>query len=131
MRSLKSRLLGVLTFAGVAVAAVGMVPNIAAAASCVGTCGTDVANGDVTLPPGFSSYQYVTTTGGPTGGGDLPATFGSPGVDSTNGSTYTTSAFSTTPGELVNFEFNYVTSDGSGFPDYAWAALINTGSGPN
>jgi hypothetical protein len=131
MRSLKSRLLGAFTFACVTVAAVAMAPDIAAASSCVGTCGTDIANGDVTLPPGFDSYQYVTTTGGPTDGGDLPAVFGSQGVNSTNGSTYTTTAFSTTPGELVNFEFNYITSDGSGFPDYAWAALISTDGGTN
>jgi len=101
----------------------------AQADSCIGTCGTDTANGDVTLPPGFSSYLYVTTTGGPTAGGTLPGVFGSPGVSSTNGSTYTTSAFSATAGELVNFEFNYVTSDGSGYPDYAWAALMSTDGG--
>lgn len=100
-------------------------------AGCVGSCGTDTANGDVTLPPGFSSYQYVTTTGGPSGGGNLPAVFGSPGVSSTNGSTLTTLPFTTISGELVNFEFNYVTSDGSGFPDYAWAALISAGGGQN
>jgi hypothetical protein len=100
-------------------------------ASCVGTCGTDVANGDVTLPPGFSSYQYVSTAGGPSGGGNLPAAFGSPGVNSTNGSTYTTSPFTTTPTELINFQFNYVTSDGSGYPDYGWAALMSTTGGPN
>jgi hypothetical protein len=104
---------------------------IAQADVCVGTCGTDTANGDVTNPPGFSSYLYVTTTGGPIGGGTLPVVFGSPGVDSTNGSTYTTSEFSTTPGELINFEFNYITSDGSGFPDYAWAALMSTDGGSN
>jgi hypothetical protein len=108
-----------------------MTPAIAGADVCVGTCGTDVANGDVTLPPGFPNYQFVTTTGGPTGGGNLPAVFGPPGVNSTNGSTFTTSAFTTTPGELINFHFNYVTSDGSGFPDYAWAALISTGGGGN
>jgi hypothetical protein len=52
-------------------------------------------------------------------------------VNSTNGSTYTTSSFSTTPGELINFEFNYVTSEGSGYPDYAWAALMSTVGGAN
>jgi len=98
---------------------------------CVGTCGTDSANGDVTNPPGFSSYTYVTTTGGPVGGGTLPAVFGSPGVNSTNGSTFTTSAFTASAGELINFEFNYVTSDGSGFPDYGWAALMSTDGGSN
>jgi hypothetical protein len=131
MKSLKSTLVGGLTFAGIAFAAIGAVPNIAAAAGCVGACGTDVANGDVTLPPGFSSYQFVTTNGGTTGGGNLPSVFGSPGVDSTNGSTFTTASFTTTPGELVDFQFNYITSDGSGFPDYAWAGLMSTTGGTN
>ena len=108
-----------------------LTPVLAHATACVGTCGTDVANGDVALPPGFSSYQYVTTTGGPSGGGNLPSVFGPPGVNSTNGSTYTTGPFSTTTGELINFEFNYITSDGSGFPDYAWAALMSTTGGNN
>lgn len=105
--------------------------DTARADTCVGTCGTDVANGDVTLPPGFSSYQYVSTSGGPGGGGNLPAVFGSPGETSTNGSTLTTSTFTTTPGELINFHFNYITSDGSGFPDYAWAGLMSTDGGQN
>jgi hypothetical protein len=100
-------------------------------AGCTGVCGTDTANGDVTLPPGFAAYQYVTTNGGPDAGGDLPAVFGSPGVTSTNGSTFTTAAFTTTAGELIDFDFNYVTSDGSGYPDYAWAALISTDGGQN
>jgi hypothetical protein len=108
---------------------VAMTAVVARADTCIGTCGTDTANGDVTNPPGFDSYYYVTTTGGLTGGGTLPVVFGSPGVDSTNGSTYTTSAFSATAGELINFEFNYVTSDGSGYPDYAWAALMSTDGG--
>jgi len=115
---------------GLALLALGT-SSIASADSCTGTCGTGTANGDVTNPPGFSSYQYVTTTGGPVGGGTLPSVFGSPGVDSTNGSTFVTSPFTATAGETINFEFNYVTSDGSGFPDYAWAALISTDGGTN
>jgi hypothetical protein len=101
----------------------------AAQATCIGTCGTDTANGDVTNPPGFSSYHYVTTTGGPAAGGNLPSVFGSAGVNSTNGSTFTTAPFTATAGDSVNFYFNYVTSDGSGFPDYAWAALMSTTGG--
>lgn len=103
----------------------------AAQATCIGTCGTDTANGDVTNPPGFSSYHFVTTTGGPAAGGNLPSVFGSPGVNSTNGSTFTTAPFTATAGDSVNFYFNYVTSDGSGFPDYAWAALLSTTGGQN
>lgn len=115
-----------------AVALLTMIPLAARAQSCVGACGTDSANGDVANPPGFSSYNYVTTAGGSSGGGTLPSAFGSAGVTSTNGSTYTTPSFSATAGELINFEFNYVTSDGSvTYPDYAWAGLMSTGGGTN
>lgn len=110
---------------------VTMSAAIAQADSCLGTCGTGTANGDVTNPTAFSSYLFVSTTNGPNAGGNLPAVFGLPGVTSTNGSTFTTSAFSATAGELINFHFNYITSDGSGFPDYAWAALMSTDGGAN
>jgi hypothetical protein len=126
MRKLKREML-----TAIGAAALLMLTAVGARATCIGTCGTDTADGNVPLPSGFSSYQFVTTTGGPTGGGNLPGVFGSPGVSSTNGSTFTTSAFTTTTGELINFNFNYITSDGSGFPDYAWAALMSTDGGQN
>ncbi len=117
------------------ISAVGLLmltPVAAHASACVGTCGTDTANGDVTLPPGFSSYNYVTTANGPMGGGTLPSVFGSAGVTSTNGSTFTTDAFTASASELINFNFNYVTSDGSSsYPDYAWAGLMSTDGGTN
>jgi hypothetical protein len=120
-----------LLFFGIAVLLLGA--NSAVwADSCTGTCGTDTANGDVTNPPGFSSYSYVTTDGGPEAVGTLPSVFGSAGVTSTNGSTFTTSPFAATAGESINFDFNFVTSDGSSeFPDYAWAALMSTDGGSN
>jgi len=119
-----------LLLCGIAALALGTT-SIASAQSCTGNCGTDTANGVVTNPPGSSSYNYVTTTNGPTGGGTLPSVFGPAGVNSTNGSTLTSAAFSATAGELINFEFNYITSDGSGFPDYAWAGLMSTDGGAN
>jgi len=78
----------------------------------------------VTLSPaGNSTYQYVTTTGGATGGGEISS------VGGTNGSTFTTSVFGSNAGDQLNFYFNYVTSDGSGYADYAWAELqTDTGS---
>lgn len=110
--------------------ALAMLMPVMARAACIGNCGTDTANGDVTAPPGSSTYQYVTTLNGPTGGGTLPGVFGSSGVSDTNGSTYTTSPFSAAAGELIDFNFNFVTSDGSTtYPDYAWAALMSTGGG--
>lgn len=96
--------------------------------TCVGGCGSLGANGVVTLSPtGNSSYQFVTTTGGATGVGHLPA--GALGSE-TNGSTLATSTFSATAGTPLNFYFNYVTSDGAGFADYAWAELFTSGGTP-
>ena len=94
----------------------------AMAQTCVGACGTDTANGVVSNPPGFSSYYYVTTSGGALGAGQIPGI-----ANGTNGSLYTSATFSATANSTLTFEFNYVTSDGSGFPDYAWSALIPSG----
>jgi len=99
----------------------------AAAQTCVGTCGTDTANGDVTNPPGFSSYTYIVTNDGPVGGGNIPV---GPIGPATNGSTLTTAAFTANAGSQLNYLFNYITSDGSGYPDYAWAELETAGGTP-
>lgn len=97
--------------------------SVANAATCIGNCGTDGADGVVTLSPtGNSSYNYISTAGGVTGVGQIP---GVP-YAGTNGSQYTSNAFTATSGQALTFYFNYVTSDGSGFPDYAWAKLVNT-----
>lgn len=96
----------------------------ALAQTCVGNCGTSGADGVVTAPPGGTTYSYVSTNGGAAGGGQLP------GEGGTNGSTYTTSVFSAEAGDPLNFYFNYVTSDGSGFADYAWAALLTAALDP-
>lgn len=96
-----------------------LIPN-----TCYGNCGTASANGVVTAPPGGGTYSFVSTNLGITGGGTLPG--GSLGAE-TNGSTLTSSIFSSGAGSLLEFNFNYVTSDGAGYSDYAWAALINAG----
>jgi hypothetical protein len=88
-----------------------------AAVVIVGSYGTLGADGVVTLPAGFLSYGYVTTDGGVPGGGQIA------GVGGTDGSSYQSDVFSATPGEPVKFDFNYVTSDGAGYADYAWAEL--------
>jgi hypothetical protein len=92
------------------------------ASACVGNCGTDVANGVVTNPPGFGSYQYVTTNGG------LLHTGLVPGVGGTDGSLYTSNTFTSSGNSTLTFYFDYVTSDGtSTYSDYTWAALIPAG----
>jgi hypothetical protein len=96
-----------------------------ASAQCVGNCGTDGADGVVTLSPtGNSSYQFVSTNGGAVGAGEIS------GVGGTNGSQFTSSVFSATAGEPLTFYFNYVTSDGSQFADYAWAQLLTASAVP-
>lgn len=94
--------------------------SLAMAADCIGNCGTSTANdGVVTLPPGATSYNWISTFGGTVAGGTLP------GYESgsTNGSRLTSDPFFAAAGSRVEFWFNYITSDGSGFADYGWAQL--------
>lgn len=96
--------------------------------TCTGNCGTDGADGVVTLSPAASSaYEWVSTSGGAFGVGALPT--GGLGSE-TDGSTLTTPVFSAPAGTALNFYFNYVTSDGGGFADYAWAELFTASNTP-
>jgi PEP-CTERM motif len=96
--------------------------------TCSGNCGSSGADGVVSLSPtGNSSYQWVSTTNGLSGVGALPT--GALGSE-TNGSTLATSVFSATAGTSLSFYFNYVTSDGAGYADYAWAELFNSSKTP-
>lgn len=96
--------------------------------TCSGSCGSSGADGVVPLSPiGSGSYQWVSTNGGMSGTGALPT--GALGSE-TNGSTLATSMFSATAGTALNFYFNYVTSDGAGFADYAWAELFDSSNNP-
>lgn len=79
------------------------------------------ANGVVTAPPAFGpQYRYVSTYNGVEGAGQIDAAGG------VNGSSYTTDVFSANAGSVLSFYFNYVTSDGAGFSDYAWSALLDS-----
>lgn len=88
--------------------------------SCVGNCGTEGANGVVTLSPfGSPAYEWVSTNDGINGVGQIG---GAGGVD---GSMLTTPLFTAAAGDVLSFYFNYVTSDGAGFSDYGWASLLD------
>ena len=86
--------------------------------TCAGTCGTLGPNGVVTAPPGGGSYDYISTAGA-VGGNGASLGLGS----ETNGSSLASSVFHAKVGDKLEFAFNYVTSDGSQFADYAWARL--------
>ena len=98
-------------------------------ATCIGECGSLGADGDVTAPPSGPTYAYVTTNGGEDGAGQLAGEGGTVG-EPTNGSLFTTSEFEVAAGEALDFWFNYVTSDGAGFADYAWAGLYTANLDP-
>jgi hypothetical protein len=94
--------------------------------SCVGVCGEKFAtDGDITLAPGFSNYQWISTSGAPSGQGKLPV---GPTGQETNGSLLKTPTFNVVAGDSLNFYFNYITSDGAQYTEYAWAGLFQGAS---
>jgi hypothetical protein len=97
-----------------------LLPQSASASLCDGTCGSLGPDGDVTSSPQGGTYDYVTTFGGVIGAPNL-------GIGSeTNGSVFQTDAFAALAGDSLEFDFNFVTSDGTvSFIEYSWARLLN------
>lgn len=94
--------------------------------ACTGACGAVAPNGDVgASPTGNATFGYVTTFGSSaTGVSPIAVKSNSTGV-ATNGSTFLSGAFSAARGDQLSLYFNYVSTDGKGFDDYAWARLVN------
>lgn len=89
-----------------------------------GNAGAGLPNGDMTAPPVLGpGYYYVSSNGGVGGGGALPGVGGS--GSPTIGSNVITQVFSALAGDVLEFYFNYMTSDGSGYADYGWARLLD------
>lgn len=88
-----------------------------------GNAGSGTPDGDVSAPPVPGKYAYVSTDEGVAGVGALAGVGGS--GSPTNGTVLTTAAFDAAEGDTLNFYFNYVTSDGAGYADYAWARLLD------
>lgn len=86
--------------------------------TCTGNCGTAAPNGKVSAPPNSPTYDYISTAGAPTSNG---LGLG----QEINGSLLTSNQFIAQTGDSLKFYFNFVTSDGSGYSDYAWARLLN------
>lgn len=97
--------------------------GIPAGWSCTGSCGTAAADGVVSLAPdGGAKYGWVSTSGG-VNGVALAGVGGS--GNPTNGSVLRSNLFTANATEVLKFSFNFVTSDGAGFADYAWARLLD------
>ncbi len=96
--------------------------------TCTGNCGRLGANGVVTTPPsGATSYLWVSTNQG-VNGVALPGVGGT--GTPTNGSRLRSPLYQGKAGDNFSFFFNYVTSDGAGFADYAWARLLGVDGSP-
>lgn len=90
------------------------------AANVSDACGTSSASGSVTLAPGGGArFGFVTTNGG---NQRNPLAISG----TTNGTTLTSNTFTSTAGQSLGFAFNYITSDGAGFSDYAFVRLLST-----
>ncbi|GAA0813522.1 hypothetical protein GCM10009111_09030 [Colwellia asteriadis] len=86
---------------------------------CTGNCGVAGADGVVTAAPtGANNYGWVSTDNGVNG-------VGLDGLVGTDGSVLTSNLFAANAGDDLEFFFNYVTSDGAGYADYAWARLLD------
>jgi len=112
----------VLSFSGVA-SATAFDSGIPAGWTCTGNCGTLGANGNVTTSPEGGNYGYISTAGTPTlasGGLNIGS--------ETNGTTLRSGLFSANAGDDLEFYFNYITSDGAGYIEYAWARLLDSSS---
>ncbi|MFT3848787.1 MAG: NF038132 family protein [Propionivibrio sp.] len=92
----------------------------------VGNYGTLGANGVVTTSPEGGNYGWVSTAGGASTLGANDLNIG----DETNGSLLRSGVFSAAAGDSLNFYFNYVTSDGSSYIEYAWARLLDAALNP-
>ena len=126
LKSAQSSLLSLAAL--VAVAATPAFAQLPAGYTCSGTCGTLGPDGVVTTPPnGSPTYQYVTTAGS-SSSAVIPT--GAVGGE-TNGSILSTPIFAAASGAALNYNFNFVTSDGSGFADYAWAELFTSSGTPD
>ncbi|WP_448580012.1 NF038132 family protein [Thermaurantiacus sp.] len=109
---MKSLFLGAASVA----AAFALVPS-AASAQCVGTCGSSAGTDGVVT----GAHSWVVTNPGVSGVGLGQG-------DETIGSTFTTLAFTANGTDELQFDFNYITSDGAGFADYAWVELLSGAS---
>lgn len=94
--------------------------------TCVGgptSCGLNTAaSASVPLPPSTLPYVFVSTTGGTDGVGQCCSAGG------VNGATLTSPIFQRSAGEILSFAFNYITSDGGQFNDYAHCSLFSSGN---
>lgn len=91
---------------------------------CEGACGVLGVNGVVELSPqGGQKYGYVVTEPGGPHGLALEGVGGE--GEPASGSRLRSVPFTAETGQELSFYFNYITSEGGFFSDYAWARLLD------
>jgi hypothetical protein len=119
--------LGLLLAAGVGGAAAAdlAIDGDVAAWACAGHCGASAAQGDIPLSPiGNPAYGYASTAESPVYGASPLTLDGNSRGFETNGSRLLSPAFHAEAGDRIDVQFNYASTDGKGFDDYAWARLV-------
>jgi hypothetical protein len=97
--------------------------GIPATWSGVGNYGVLGADGVVTTSPEGGNYGWIASNTGITGLGiDVN---GDNIIDGTDGTRLRSGVFSANAGDALEFYFNYVTSDGAGYADFAWVRLLD------
>lgn len=98
--------------------------------TCTGICGSSAADGDIGLSPlGNARYGYVTTSDSNfLGVSPLTLSDTNEGIE-TNGSRIVSGAFNAAAGDTLDLRFNYISTDGKGFDDYAWARVVDATTG--
>ncbi|MBL8336874.1 MAG: NF038132 family protein [Rhodoferax sp.] len=99
--------------------------------SATGAAGLIGATGTVPLSPlGNSVFGYVTTADSAAHGVSplLLKTDGRGNEMANNGTKIVSGSFAALAGQTLALQFNYVSTDGRGYDDYAWARLIHAGT---
>lgn len=75
---------------------------------------------------GNAQFGYVSTSGGIHGVSPLVLKDEGRGTENqTNGSKIQSNTFNASANDMLTLQFNYVSTDGRGYDDYAWARLVN------
>lgn len=96
--------------------------------TCAGACRSSAADGDITLSPTGNARHGVVSTFGSSATGVSPLALDpnnrGGGVE-TNGSRWVSGLFNANANDSLSMFFNYVSTDGKGYDDYAWARLLD------
>lgn len=97
----------------------------------MGTAGVVSGDGTVDISPtGNSQFGYVSTADGVYGTSPLVLKDEGRGSENqTNGTKIVSSSFAAGANDTLSLYFNYVSTDGRGYDDYAWARLVKATPG--